>query len=79
MRITEIVIDVSTKAPGKFIALTEFQGFKSYAVRTVISGWYAIVRNKGEATKDGVDARHLGMEFADRATIGTSHSIRSPA
>jgi hypothetical protein len=39
MRVIEVVIDVYHDLSAQEISLTCIQGFKSYAVRTVISGW----------------------------------------
>lgn len=39
MRVIEVVIDVWDHTHSLLLQLTIFQGFKSYAVRTVISGW----------------------------------------
>jgi hypothetical protein len=40
MRIIELVIDVRERSESVQHILTTIQGYKSYAVRTVISGWF---------------------------------------
>lgn len=49
MRIIELVIDVSMFIDAMRQYLTHFQGYKSYAVRTVISGWFVYPRSRTES------------------------------
>lgn len=48
MRIIELVIDVCKALEDVRHCLTEFQGYKSYAVRTVISGWFVYLEREEE-------------------------------
>lgn len=53
MRIVEVIIDVSKGSSTSRVATENMQGFKSYAVRTVISGWY-VAWNPAQRTGNSI-------------------------
>lgn len=57
--------------------LTNFQGYKSYAVRTVISGWYVYLPLYGTIAAYSVQGRELQLDYGTERIWKIEHPRRN--